>query len=305
MLDYQDFVDKPMAAHSGMLGLFVNSLRSGLRSRSSGADGNEMYSIIEGVAVVPINGMLTKRSSWGTTYSAIKQTVAHAVNNPNISGIVLNADSMGGECSGLFECADYVYSQRGSKPIYSLCDPSFSGAYVIASAADKVYISVAGGVGSLGIAFAHVDASRAAEQAGIRVTLVHSGQRKIWGNGHEPLAPGARNEMQAEADRLRGMLCDTVGRNRSVPASRIAATEAGNYFGPGAVPLLCDKVGSLDDVVADVLAVCGVAARSARYSQVARMQNRINSLRATGPQLPRTSSIQENRERLRRMREVN
>jgi len=271
----EEFTNRPMAAHPGMLGLFANSLRTGLRARSADTVGET--AVVEGVALIDISGLLTRGASYaGTTYPQIKALFAHAAADPAIIGIVLAVDSLGAELTDLFETANYIYSLRDSKPIYAVADPSFSGSYLLASAASKVYVTCTGGTGSLGIVVAHVNTSQSLQNQGITVSLIHSGSKKIWGNSVSALDPGARAELQAECDRLRNMLCDAVARNRNTSVKTILDTEAQCYFGSGGVKAgLADAVGTIDDAVADILATSGVTARSSRYRQTERLKNKL------------------------------
>jgi ClpP class serine protease len=58
---------------------------------------------------------------------------------------------------------------------------AFSGAYAIASAADRITVPRTGGTGSIGVVWMHCDFSGALNDAGIKVTFVKRGARKIDG----------------------------------------------------------------------------------------------------------------------------
>lgn len=213
-----------------------------------------------GTAILPVAGLLTKRTLFGseidalcgiTSYAAIAASFADALQDPGVRGILLDVDSPGGECVGLFELCDQIYSARGQKPIYAVAnDLAASAAYAIASAADRVFVTRMGAVGSVGVFACHVDESRADAKAGFNYEFVYAGARKIDGNAHQPLSEQAQETLQAEVDRIHGVFCDTVARNRRVPVAKIQDTEADVFFADSALPLLADQVGTTEDATA-------------------------------------------------------
>jgi signal peptide peptidase SppA len=216
----------------------------------------------DGLAIIDISGSLVNRSSWldaqsgMTSYAQIRGELEAAMASPAIRGILLHIDSNGGECAGCFDLADAIFAMRGAKPIWAVVDDSaFSAAYMLASAADQVFVSRTGGVGSIGVVATHVDASGWDEKAGLKYTMLTAGAHKKDFNAHEPLSEGARSQLQAEIDRLYGLFVDTVARNRGMPAEAVRATEARLYFGEGAVAArLADAVFPFDQAAAQMAA---------------------------------------------------
>ena len=115
-----------------------------------------------------------------TSYTAIAANFAEALQDPGVRGILFDVDSPGGETVGCFELCDQIYSSRGQKPIYAVAnDLAASAAYAIASAADRVFVTRMGAVGSVGVFACHVDQSRADAKAGFNYEFVYAGARKI------------------------------------------------------------------------------------------------------------------------------
>lgn len=211
----------------------------------------------DGVAIIRIAGTLVKRStgmdalSGLVPYGTIQQSLASAIADDACSSIVLDIDSPGGEASGMFECADYIRSLRGIKPIIGCAnDSAYSAAYCLASACDHLFVTNIGGVGSIGCYLLHCDQSEEDKQNGLKYTYIKAGAKKTDGNPHEPLSDSARSDLQARVDRVRDLFVQAVAANRSVDALAVYDTEAGCFSGPAAVPMLADAVGTLDDAVA-------------------------------------------------------
>jgi ClpP class serine protease len=163
----------------------------------------------DGIAVISVAGSLVRKSSFMdaysgiTSYADIETEFLDAVTNPSVKGILLDIDSPGGECAGCFDLADAIYALRGSKPIYAIANESmFSAAYALGSAADKIFVTRTGGVGSIGVICLHVDQSGMDAQEGLKFTPIYAGDHKNDFTPHEPLADDVKNEMQGEVDRL-------------------------------------------------------------------------------------------------------
>ena len=122
------------------------------------------YDVVGGVAVIQVAGTLVQKLgtlrpySGMTGYDGIRQNFLTALIDPDVTSIVLDIDSPGGEVSGCFDLVDAIYEARGSKPIWAILnDAAYSAAYAIASAADKIYVPRTGGTGSVGVIWIHMD----------------------------------------------------------------------------------------------------------------------------------------------------
>lgn len=213
-----------------------------------------------GIGVIDVIGPLVKRQSGAfmsggpTTYAEIESELRDALANPDVKGVMLQIDSPGGETAGAFELADLVYAQRGAKPIYASADAdAFSAAFLIGSAAERLYVTRSGGVGSVGVWMLHLDLSARNEKQGVVPTYLFEGARKLDGNPDMPLSKEARDVFQAELKRLYTMFVDAVARNRRMSADAVRKTEAGLYFGENAVKAgFADQVGTFSKAMADL-----------------------------------------------------
>lgn len=200
------------------------------------------YEIIKGAAIIPIHGTLVNKLgslhpySGMTGYDGIRQNFLMAMNDPEVKGIAFDIESPGGECAGCFDLGDLIYSYRGVKPMVSiLSEYAYSAAFCLASAADRVYIPRTGGVGSVGTICLHVDMSKALANAGLKVTMIHFGDRKIDGHAEIPLSKEAAERMQADIDDLGEMFIAAVSRNLRLDRERVLSTQAGCFMGAKAV----------------------------------------------------------------------
>ena len=211
----------------------------------------------EGIAVIPVFGTLVKRAgpidaaSGLTSYGDLETEILDAATDPAVRAVLLDLDSPGGEASGVFDLADLVFEARNLKPMWAVAnEEAFSGAYAIASAAERIFVPRTGGVGSIGVIALHVDRSARDAMEGNHYTTVFAGARKNDLNPHEILGDEARASLQAEVDRVHGLFVETVARNRALSPDAVRATEAGVFFGEQAVQAgLADDVGTLRDAI--------------------------------------------------------
>jgi len=299
------FVNCPLMIHPPKLEVIIKALgprlgiapdavhvpEQALAQYSEGA-GERDYAVLDGVAVVPVQGTLLKKesflSAWSgaTSYEQIQRQVARAVDDASVRAILLDVDSPGGETTGCFELADFIYSIRGVKPIYAAAnDIALSAAYAIASSASRVFVTRTGAVGSIGVYALHVDQSEFDKEIGAKYTFLFAGDKKVDGNPHEPLSETAKGDIQAEVDREYGIFVETVARNRKATTKAIVGTQAGLLWAENALPLLADEVGTIDDALAAIAKVAGArtksfAATAANPTTGERMNEEVQALAA-------------------------
>src|SRR5262245_19959403 len=217
---------------------------------------------VEKVAVISVIGTLVSRSSYHDaasglqSYGDISDAVAGATDDPTVRGIILDVDSPGGEVGGLFDLVEQLRTARNGrlKPLWAVANESaLSAAYAIASAADRLYVTRTGEVGSIGVVAVHIDESGADAKAGLTWTFVFAGEHKIDANAHEPLSERARSTIRADVDRLYAQLCALVAGNRGISSEAARGTNAAIYRGELAVRAgFADRVGTLDLAIAEM-----------------------------------------------------
>lgn len=255
-----------LAAIGARLGLSAEAIPVVVRDDTS-EPGQKEYVVAGGIAIIPISGPLVKRAAAGvdamsgslTSYEELTAQIEDAAADPDVAGILFDVDSPGGEAAGMTDLSDFIFSLRGTKPmIAAVNDSAYSAAYGIASAADQVYITRDGGAGSIGCYILHCDQSGYNEKQGLKFEYIYAGDHKIDGNPMAPLSSDARESLQDEVDRIRDMFVSLVARNRSVPAAEILATQAECFFAAEAIPLLADKIGTLDEAMNAMQAALGL-----------------------------------------------
>lgn len=207
-----------------------------------------------GVALISIEGTLVNKLGtlrpWSgmTGYDGIRQNYLTALTDPDVRGIVLDIDSPGGECAGCFDLADTIFQTRDVKPSRAiLSEDAFSAAYMLACATSHISVPRTGGTGSIGIVWCHVDWSAALDKAGLRVTFIKRGERKIDGASEIPLSEEAKKRFQIDVDAVGELFEESVARNRSIAVGAIRDMQALTFQGQqGVTQGLADEVAAPD-----------------------------------------------------------
>jgi len=229
------------------------------------SDGERLKGIPKNISVIPVLGSLVHRThgldpmSGLTTYDDISNDFS-AAQESDSEAIAFDVDSSGGSASAVMDLSDEIYEARiangGKKPIYAVINErAFSAAYAIASAADKVFLSRTGHVGSIGVIAVHEDQSAANEKAGIKYTTIYKGDRKTDFSPNKPLSDEAKAILEDDVADHYDLFVKTVARNRGIPEAQVKATQAGMFMGEKAVEQgLADEVLAFSDVPARILA---------------------------------------------------
>lgn len=204
--------------------------------------------------VVPVHGVLVRRGTGHagfdrvlglTAYDTFLGQLAAAVSDGRVSEVVLDVDSLGGDVQGLLDAADAVRAATKRKPVVARANENaLSAAYVVAAAASRVEIARTGRVGSVGVVAMHQDFSGMLAAEGVKVELIHAGEKKVDGNPFGPLSDRARADIRAGVERAYELLVEHVAASRRMKPEAVRATEAGVFEGAQAV-----AVGFADAVV--------------------------------------------------------
>ncbi len=211
-----------------------------------------------GTAVIPVHGSLLNRynfaSPWATGYNAIRSMMNAALADPDVTRIVLDVNSPGGQAAGCFELCEDIRAARAVKPVHAVVDAgAFSAAYAIASAATDITVTPSGEVGSIGVVSMHMNLGPLLEQVGVDISFIFAGKHKVDGNPFEALPDDVRANIQADVDRFYGRFVATVaaGRDGKITEQGARDTEAACFDAQTAMTLgLVDSIKSADAALA-------------------------------------------------------
>ena len=218
------------------------------------------YSVQDGVAVIPVDGVIAKkmnlmtRISGGTSSDLVGRDFEAALNDRSVEAIVLAIDSPGGTVDGTPELAQIIAAARGKKPVCAVTDGMMcSAAYWIGSAADRVFISSeVAMVGSIGVVSQHVDVSASEAKQGIKTTEIYAGKYKRIASQYAPLTTEGRQSIQDAVDHVYSVFIDAVANHRNTDAETVLGSMADGrvFHGSQAITAgLVDGVATLSDTI--------------------------------------------------------
>lgn len=213
------------------------------------------------VAVLPLfgtmfqHGGMSMRASGGVSTEQFGRDFSRLAENPSIKTIILSTHSPGGQVWGTQELSDLIYGARGqgTRIVAAVNSMAASAALWTATAADRVYVTPGGEMGSVGVVVMHEDVSQAEENAGIKTTLIAEPEAKVAGHPFGPLSDDEAERIRGEISKTYKTFTGALARNRGVSRETVVSD-----FGGGRMLDAKDavKAGMADDVrtFRDVLA---------------------------------------------------
>lgn len=193
-------------------------------------DGSDFARLVDGVAVIPVMGMLMNRMSfWFWSYEEIRRDIELALDDDRVERILLDIDSPGGLVAGCSDLAAFIRIARERKPIVAWCGGlCASAAFMIGGSASELMLGSGAVVGSVGVVIEYMDLEPYFEKLGARVVRVVAEQSP--NKRLDPESEEGRAEMQALVDAGAEEFIEALAEGRGVPVERVRAD-----FGQGLV----------------------------------------------------------------------
>lgn len=229
----------------------------------------DAYEMHGSVAVLSIDGPLMQRGGWFYDgYQSIRGRLEKALDDRDVTAVVLKINSPGGVCSGCFSAARAMRAMKedAGKPVLAYADESaFSAAYAMACIADEIYLPPEGGVGSVGVIGVLEDWTAYNDRVGIKVAVIRSGAYKADGHPDVPLTKDVVDRYQARINTLARSFADVVAASRGMTAEAVLKLEAACLYGEEAVTAgLANGVATFEETVAKAQSKGGPATTRAR-----------------------------------------
>jgi signal peptide peptidase SppA len=211
------------------------------------------------IAILPLFGAITHRASLfsetsgGTSTQGFGKALAQVVGDPNVTAVIIEADTPGGGVSGLPELADQIYKARGSKPIIGVSNTrALSAGYWLLSQCDEIVCAPVSEVGSIGVFLWHENWAENYKMEGIQPDIIRYGEHKAEANDWEPLTDEARAYLQSQVNEVGEMFTKAVSRGRGVSAEAVRKDfgQGRSVMAKDAVRLgMADRVATMDDTI--------------------------------------------------------
>lgn len=183
---------------------------------------------------------------YSTSSLNVIQQIEELDANSDIKGIVLDISSGGGYIEPSEEIMLAV--QRVSKPVVAVIrDEGASGAYLIASAADRIYSSRLSAVGSIGITLDFLDTSEKDKKEGVTFYDFSSGKYKGAFKENSTMTQEQKKVIMEDIMKGHDIFVEYVSKNRNIPLEEVKLIATGRtYVGDDALKLgLIDQIGGM------------------------------------------------------------
>lgn len=226
------------------------------------ANEQQDYTVTNGVAVLPISGVISNKANMFTRVSGmasasmLQKQIDSMAADPRVKAVVLDIDSPGGSVLGIPALASAIKSLSDSKPTCSVCTGVMASAgYWLGSSSNEVYISgLTDYVGSIGVVATHNYNPRASDG---KTTEITAGKYKRMASDNAPLTAEGAAYLQAQVDEIYRVFVETVAQNRKVSAEDVLAHMADGkiFIGQQAINAgLVDGVATVDQIVEKMMA---------------------------------------------------
>jgi ClpP class serine protease len=245
------------------------------------------------VGIISVNGYLTDHDNWlsdclnWSTYDGIGTAADQFAADPDISAVVITADSGGGDVMGCQECAGRIAALAQKKPVVGFVNSyACSAAYWLVSQTNRLLMMGSGMTGSVGVLLVHESFAGANAQAGVEVTYIVSSAapKKSEGNPDSPLDTDARAYMLKQLNEYHSTFVAAVAKGRRTTPAKVEANYGqGRAMGSAdalRVGAVCGTATTLLEVISRAAAGEGAPQRASASAQTDRNRAALARLEA-------------------------
>ena len=219
---------------------------------------NASWNVSDGVcniAVASVNGDITTMGGATTTEGEEALLITNADDviaslraaeaDPNILGVIVNIDSLGGAPVASELIANAL--KNLSLPTVALIrEFGTSGGYLAATGADTIIASPLSDVGSIGVTLSYLENWEKNAKEGLRFVSLSSGKYKDYGNPDKPLTADERTLLERDLKIYHDQFVKEVAENRNLPIENVSKLADGSSM-PGELALQNKLIDALGD----------------------------------------------------------
>lgn len=208
-------------------------------------------------AMVQLSGVIHGRGE--ASAERVINALKNAFEDKNTQGVILRINSPGGspvQSGIIFDEIRRLREKHPSTPLYAVVeDVCASGGYYVAAAADKIFVSKASLLGSIGVLMDGFGFTGAMDKFGVERRLLTAGANKGFLDPFSPQQPKHREHAQVLLDDIHGQFIAVVRKGRGERLKESPELFSGlMWTGVQSVELgLADGFGSVDYVAREVI----------------------------------------------------
>ena len=236
-------------------------------------------------AMVDVNGIIAP----GTDASAerVMASLQAAFKDKNTQGVILRCNSPGGspvQANTIYEEMKRLRKQYKDIPLYVVVeDVCASGGYYIAAGADKIYVSKASIIGSIGVLMNGFGFTGLMDKIGVERRLLTAGENKGMLDPFSPLTDKDKAHARELLDDIHKQFIAAVREGRGKRLKETPDTFSGLIWtGQKSVELgIADDFGSLESVARDVVKAEDIVDFTTKESVVEKFARRFGASAAS------------------------
>ncbi len=221
----------------------------------AGGDTSTGCSAYSNVAVIKIYGDIsTYRDSADldsvlTLSDEVLDYIENIKANNEIKAVVVEVDSYGGYPAAAVEITEALKG-IGKPTVALIKEGAVSGAYLIATATNKIYANKMSDVGGIGVTSSYLDYSQQNKKEGIVYRQLSAGKFKDTGDPNKELTAEERELLMRDVENIHQFFIEMVAKNRNLDIKAVEKIADGStMLGPDAKEAgLIDEIGSIEDV---------------------------------------------------------
>ncbi len=224
------------------------------------------------VAIIPIKGEINIDDSGsfitpgGASSEEIINQIDRAEKNPEVKAIILDINSPGG---GPVASEEVMLRIKNSNKytVAVIREIGTSGAYWIASAADRIYARPMSITGSVGVTGSYIEWAGLMDKYNVKYVELHSGKYKEVGNPYKNLTTEEFFVLEKSIDQMYVYFLDSVAENRLLTPQQKEGIQNSEFFtGKDAKELgLIDDFGGKDEAIKFVEGKFNMTARPKEF----------------------------------------
>jgi protease-4 len=247
--------------------------------------GGDMAGGKKHTAMVDVNGIIAPGSD--ASAERVMASLQAAFKDKNTQGVILRCNSPGGspvQAHTIYEEMKRLRKQYKDIPLYVVVeDVCASGGYYIAVGGDKIFVSKASVVGSIGVLMNGFGFTGLMDKIGVERRLMTAGENKSMLDPFSPLTDKDKAHARQLLDDIHKQFIDVVREGRGKRLKETPDTFSGLIWtGQKSVELgLADDFGSLESVARDVVKAEDIVDFSTKESVVEKFARRFGASAAS------------------------
>lgn len=227
------------------------------------------------VAIIPINGIITPDSSGGglasplgTSATKTLELIEKAVEKEEIKAIILEINSPGGTPVASDEIARAI-KEANKTTVAVIRETGASGAFWIATAADRVLANRMSVTGSIGVKSSYLEVEGLLDDFNVTYRQLIAGKYKDIGTPYKEMTKEEQMLFQKILDKLHNEFIEAVAENRNMPVAKVKKLATGMiYLGSEAKDLgLIDAIGGKKEALEYIEDLHDIEAETVLYKQ--------------------------------------